>query len=134
MLTAAYFRIQLACRRQRYAQQAAARVLLHPVLVHAVDRGLLCTLRALADHINEILAEQLIGQREEEPFDNVQAFTNHPLHGEQEIDQVSLSVNSGFFRTRGEVELGPIRMQVSSWMQRSGNGVTRVYQRMRGTD
>jgi general secretion pathway protein K len=91
-------------------------------------------LRALADHISEIQAEQFIGQREEEPFDKVQAFTNHPLHGGQEVDQASLSVNSEFFRTRGEVELGPIRLQVSSWMQRSGNGVTRVYQRMRGTD
>ncbi|MDH3712404.1 MAG: type II secretion system protein GspK, partial [Gammaproteobacteria bacterium] len=67
-------------------------------------------------------------------FDNVEAFTNHTLQGDQEVDQASLSVNSGFFRMRGEVELGPIRLQVSSWMQRSGNGVTRVYQRMRGTD
>ena len=91
-------------------------------------------LRSLGDHIGEILAEQFIGQREEEPFDNVQAFTKHALHGGEEIDQASLSVNSVFFRTRSDVELGPVSLQVSSWMQRSGNGVIRVYQRMRGTD
>lgn len=91
-------------------------------------------LRTLADHIDEVLAEQFVGLREEEPFDNVQAFTNHPLHGEQEVEQASLSVNSNFFRSRGEVELGPLRLQMSSWMQRGGNGVTRVYQRTRGTD
>ncbi len=91
-------------------------------------------LRALADHIDEVTAEQFIGQREEEPFDNVQAFTNHPLHGEEEIEATSISVNSSYFRTRGEVELGPLRLQVASWMQRSPNGVIRTYQRTRGTD
>lgn len=91
-------------------------------------------LRTLATHMSELLAEQFIGVREEQVFDNVQAFTNHSLHGDSEIEGAGLTVNSNFFKARGEVELGPVRLQVSSWMQRSGNGVTRVYRRTRGTD
>ncbi len=91
-------------------------------------------LRSLGEHIDEFSAAQLAALREEEPFENVQAFTGNALHGDKEVPEAGLSVSSGYFRASGEVDFGPVHLRMLSFLKRGANGAITVYRRARGAD
>lgn len=95
-------------------------------------------LQAIVPGLGDDAAESLYEAAAEEPFDSVEAFLEHPLvAGASDADEIGelrtdqLSIASGHFRVRVDVELGPVEHTLYSWLQRDDNGASRVLRRTR---
>jgi len=94
-------------------------------------------LQAIVPGLDRAGAESLHEAAEEIPFVDVQEFLDHPLveaAGGEEVRADQLAVGSRFFRTRVDVELGPVIYTLYSWLERNDNGASRVLRRTRTAD
>ena len=75
-------------------------------------------LAAIAPSLSISSAETLISERQEEPFENTQAFLAHSLLQGSEITPQDLSVQSSFFSLGSEVKIGNSLIKNNSLLQR----------------
>jgi general secretion pathway protein K len=88
-------------------------------------------LQAVVDELGPEGAAALRESAAEEPFDSLQAFLEHPLVRDADVEQSGLAVRSRHFRVRVDVELGRLRYTLYSWLQRGDNGASTVLRRAR---
>jgi len=103
-----------------------------------VNTATSAVLRAVVPGLDEAGATALREAAAETPFETVGAFGEHPLveAGATAADDAGLTteglaVASTHFRTRIDVELGPITYTLYSWLERDDNGASRVLRRTR---
>lgn len=88
-------------------------------------------LQAVVDELGPEAAAALRESAAEEPFESLQAFLEHPLVRDADVEQSGLAVRSRHFRVRVDVELGRLRYTLYSWLQRGDNGASTVLRRAR---
>lgn len=97
------------------------------------------TLQAIVPGLAADAAEALRERAAEEPFESVADFlaasevesAQASAGDSEEIDERGLGVSSRFFRSRVDVQLGPIEYTLYSWLERTNDGASRVIRRNR---
>ena len=75
-------------------------------------------LAAIAPSLSISSAEDLIIEREEKPFESIQAFLSHSLLQGSETNPQALSVQSSFFNLGSEVKIGNSLLKNNSLLHR----------------
>jgi general secretion pathway protein K len=88
-------------------------------------------LQTLAPELSLAAAKGLYERAGEDPFTSIQAFTSHPLLRGLEVTTDRLGIGSRHFRMRADVEMGPIRYTLYSWLRRRDDGRASVLRRSR---
>ncbi len=89
-------------------------------------------LMALFDGLDEAGAEQLLADRDEDGYQSVNEFLQHPALAGLEVEERSIGVSSGYFVLRSQVQFGRLVVAWQSLLQRGDSGQTRVLQRSQG--
>jgi general secretion pathway protein K len=88
-------------------------------------------LEAAVDGLDSEAARTLHEAAGEEPFTSVAEFREHPLLDGLDVSPEGLAVGSHHFRVRVDVEMGPLRYTLYSWLGRDDEGRSRVLRRAR---
>lgn len=85
-------------------------------------------LRILAAGISEAEAKEMVTTREDGPFNDVEAFLNHPVLAPRKADVVTdrISVNSQYFMVHISTRFGRGRTELSSLLQRASDNSGKV--------
>lgn len=87
---------------------------------------------ALVDGLSLTEAEQIISEREDEPFETVDSFAKHGQVKDRLKSNDGINISSDFFMIRGQVQYGKSRVQHHALVERR-DGKVKVIQRNRGS-
>ena len=97
-----------------------------------VNTATVPVLMSLHEELGEMNAEQLLDERGEDGYPDVEAFLQHPALAGLEISPQLVSVASRFFVVRSQVQFGRIFLAYQSLLLRDNDGRVKVIQRAQG--
>lgn len=87
-------------------------------------------LLSLNPAVNIITLQELLNQREEQPFQTVEQFLQHPAYTGLQVATELISVNSAYFRFVAQAKIGGGSLKIESLLHRHNKQVELIYRTM----